>query len=93
MVKTKSVAFDKDAMVCEWLDKHPGARVIAITQDRMWYTIFYKEYTDEDYMQAASSATHDTDSDVTILSDDIMQHIGTALSVRQDAIPQSTVLC
>lgn len=90
MAETKYEYFDKPAKVCKWLDEHPNAHIIAITQDRMWYTIFYKEYTDEDYAREVLAAI---DPHFGVPADRIVPHIRTAPSVRKDAVPQPSVVC
>lgn len=37
------ISFDSASKVCNWIDDNPSIKIIAITQDRMWYTIFYKD--------------------------------------------------
>ena len=39
----KYISFDSESKVCDWIDNNPSIKIIAITQDRTWYTIFYKD--------------------------------------------------
>ena len=90
MMDTKFEEFSSATRTCKWLNEHPNIHIIAITQAGMWYTIFYKEYTDEDYARETLAAI---DPHFGVPTDRIVQPVGTAPSVRKDAVPQPTVVC
>ena len=43
-MKTKYETFFSESEICEWIDKHPEAEIIAITAEGyVCFTIFYQE--------------------------------------------------
>ena len=93
MEKTQFKLLNGGLKVCMWLDEHPNAHIISITQSNTSYTIFYREYADEDYEREIALAIHNSYPNFAISSNDIMQYIESTPNTHKNAIPRPAFLC
>ena len=89
-MEAKFEEFTSATKVCEWLDEHPDAHIIGMTQYRWGFTIFYREITNEDYTRASIA---DIDPHFGVPAPDFMRHVRTAPSVHENAGARPTVVC
>lgn len=92
-MNTKYVALKGPADVCKWIDSHPLARIIAITQDRIWHTIFYTDYDDiERLFDHAAAEVQDIDPGFLVPAGDPVP-LKSAPTFHQNAVPQPSTIC
>lgn len=60
-IKHKYKSFDSEAKLCRWLDENLNINIVAITQDRMMFTVFYREYLDDEILRQLEETCCDPD--------------------------------